>query len=252
MTSYSGKTTWIMGASTGIGAALAREIAQRGGTLILSARSQGALETLQSSLQGTGHKVIPMDVSDEAQVTRAAEMVKAGGQKIDHVVFLAALYDPMKTEHWDMERVKQIIRVNLDGAFFVVNAVLPMLKAQGGGQLALCGSVAGYVGLPNGQPYSATKAGVMNLAESLRSEYADTPIDIRLISPGFVRTPLTDKNSFKMPMMIEPEEAAKAIADGLLSSSFEIHFPKKFTFIMKFLRFLPYILYVPLARKMKG
>jgi short-subunit dehydrogenase len=252
MTSYSGKTIWIIGASTGIGAATARELAKRGAKVVLSARSIDTLEALKANLNGDGHKVLPIDVSQEEQVLEAMRKINAEGIKIDSVLFLAALYDPMKTDDWDMNKIKQMIRVNLDGAFFVSHAVLKMFKSQGGGQLALCGSVAGYIGLPNGQPYSATKAAIMNLAESLRSEFSATTIDIRLISPGFVRTPLTDKNTFKMPMMIEPEDAAKSIADGLLSSSFEIHFPKKFTFIMKFLRLLPYALYFPIAQKMKG
>jgi short-subunit dehydrogenase len=129
----------------------------------------------------------------------------------------------------------------LNGAFNAVHAVLPILKSQAHGQFVLCGSVAGYCGLPNGQPYSATKAGVINLAESLRAE--EGHLDIKVINPGFVRTPLTDKNNFKMPMMIEPEEAAKIIVKGLQSKKFEIHFPKRFTFLMKILSVLPDFLY---------
>ena len=106
------------------------------------------------------------------------------------------------------------------------------------------------MGLPQGQPYSATKAAIINLAESLNTECGDT-VDIKLISPGFVRTPLTDKNSFPMPMMMEPEQAARMIADGLLSRRFEIHFPKKFTLLLKALRLLPYALSLRLMRRVK-
>ena len=120
-------------------------------------------------------------------------------------------------------------------------ASLPILRSQGYGQLVLCGSVAGYRGLPNGQPYSATKAALINLAESLRAE--ERVLDIKVINPGFVRTALTDKNTFKMPMRIEPEEAARIIAEKLQTNCFEIHFPKRFTFFAKLIALLPAWLY---------
>jgi len=159
---------------------------------------------------------------------------------------MAALYDPSPLSKMDIATTRKMVDVNLMGMFNVVHAVLPLLTKQGFGQLALCGSVAGYRGLPNGQPYSATKAAVINLAETLRLEHPE--LDVRLISPGFVRTPLTDKNDFDMPMMIEPDVAAKALADGLLASGFEIHFPKKFTFLLKLLRVLPNAVYFKLAK----
>lgn len=138
--------------------------------------------------------------------------------------------------------------MNLLGAFTLIDSVLPILKQQRSGQLALCGSVAGYNGLPGGQPYSATKAAVINLAESLKAE--NPQLDIKVINPGFVKTPLTDKNSFQMPMMVSPEYAAQAIAEGLLKRGFEIHFPKKFTLLMKLLRILPRGLYFFLVSKL--
>jgi short-subunit dehydrogenase len=150
---------------------------------------------------------------------------------------MAAIYDPAPLNQLDIKSAHQMVDINLNGAFNTVHAVLPVLKAQGHGQFALCGSVAGYRGLPNGQPYSATKAAVINLAESLRAE--EHNLDIKVINPGFVRTPLTDKNDFKMPMIIEPEEAAKIIARELQTNCFEIHFPKRFTYIVKLLRILP-------------
>ena len=155
---------------------------------------------------------------------------------------------PMKIDKLDMEITRQMIEVNLLGAFNTVHAVLPILAKQSRGQVALCGSVAGYIGLPGGQPYSATKAAIINLAETLHAELPKK-IDVKLISPGFVRTPLTDKNNFNMPMMISPEQAAIYIADGLLSKNFEIHFPKKFTIILKFLELLPYWLKLFITRR---
>lgn len=247
--SYTGQIVWIIGASSGIGCALARELSARGAVLALSARRQEELEALNAELGGH-HHVFVLDVRNSATTVRTAQAIRAAFGRIDRIVFLAAVYVPMNTAALDIVATKGIVDINLSGAFNLVHAALPILRAQPvKGQLALCGSVAGYTGLPGGQPYSATKAAIINLAESLQAECGDV-IDVKLISPGFVRTALTDKNSFTMPAMVEPEHAAKAIADGLLSSSFEIHFPKRFTCMLKLLRLLPYALSQRLTRKL--
>ncbi len=247
MQDFRNKHVWIIGASSGIGKALAHEISERGGTITLSARSVDKLEALNKELGGT-HFVCPVDISDPESVKGALACVQKGFHRIDSIINLAALYDPGRLDHLNLDATRKLIDVNLMGMFNLVYTALPVMKEQGHGQIALCGSVAGFKGLPHGQPYSATKAAVINLAESLKAE--NKALDIKVINPGFVRTPLTDKNDFDMPMMIEPEQAAKAIADGLLKKSFEIHFPKKFTFIMKALKFLPAPLYFKIAAKM--
>ncbi|WP_394197440.1 SDR family NAD(P)-dependent oxidoreductase [Litoreibacter albidus] len=229
------ETVWIIGASEGIGAALATEYADRGARLILSARSEDKLIELADSL-GANHEVVPVDVSDRASVDAAADEVSALGP-VDRVVHLAAIYDPGKIADLDSDMAAKIVTVNLTGSFHIAQVAPPLLKA--GGQLAICGSVAGYFGLPQGQIYSSTKAGVINLVESLRSELAGQ-VDVRLISPGFVDTRLTQQNDFDMPAVISTEAAAKAIADGLQSGGFEVHFPRRLTLAMKFLRLLPY------------
>lgn len=246
---YQDQIVWIIGASSGIGYALARELSARGAILALSARRQDELEKLNDEL-GEQHKVFVLDTSDAATTQRTAQAIRAAFGRIDRIIFLAAAYAPMKTDALDIVATKGIVDINLTGAFNLVHAVLPILKTQKPrGQLALCGSVAGYIGLPNGQPYSATKAAIINLAESLHAECKDS-IDIKLINPGFVRTALTDKNNFTMPAMIEPEQAAREIADGLLSRRFEIHFPKRFTLFLKLLCLLPYGLSQRLTRKL--
>lgn len=237
---YANEVIWIIGASSGIGAALAKDLALRGATLALSARRKEALETLKASL-GEQHKIFALDITDAEMVTRTAQAIRAAFGRIDRVIFLAAAYTPMKLTELDIAVTRQMIETNLMGAFHAVDAVLPILKEQQRGQIALCGSVAGYTGLPGGQPYSATKAAIINLAESLRAELPAT-MDVKLISPGFVRSELTDKNDFNMPMIISAEQAATAIAEGLQGSAFEIHFPKKFTLLLKFIRLLPYSL----------
>lgn len=248
---YKDQIVWIIGASSGIGSALARSLSGRGATLALSARRKDELERLKNDL-GQEHKVFSLDVSDAETTLHTAQAIRAAFGRIDRIIFLAAAYAPMKLDALDVVVAKGMVDVNITGAFNLVGAGLPILKNQKTkGQLALCASVAGYIGLPCGQPYSATKAAIINLAESLYAECQDT-VDIKLISPGFVRTALTDKNNFNMPMIMEPERAAKEIADGLLSRKFEIHFPKKFTTFLKILRLLPYSLSLRLTQNIKS
>jgi short-subunit dehydrogenase len=235
MQTYAGKHIWIIGASSGIGEALARELAERGATLTLSARSENKLNAINEIL-GNEHTVLPVDAGNSDSLTKAAKTFKS----LDSVVFMAAIYAPHSEKTKDIAFIHDMITVNLGGAFNTVDAVLPIFEKQGFGQIALCGSVAGYRGLPYGQPYCATKAGIINYAESLKIELEDKNIDVKIISPGFVRTPLTDKNEFTMPMMIEASDAAKII-----------HFPKRFTFIMKIIDVLPRWLYFPISRFMK-
>ena len=165
MSAYTGKHIWIIGASSGIGRALAVELAAQGATLALSARSEDKLNDLNMELGG-GHNVLPVDVSDAAALAQAAQSLP----HLESVIFMAAIYAPAPLAEMDIKAAHQMVEVNLNGALNTVHAALPILKAQGRGQLALCGSVAGYRGLPGGQPYSATKAAVINLAESLRAE----------------------------------------------------------------------------------
>lgn len=242
---FAEKNIWIIGASSGIGAALARELSKQGANLALSARREDELNSLNNKLGGS-HHVYPLDVTDVKALQKAASDLSAIWPRIDSVIFLAAIYTPSQLEKLDIQDAHKTVNVNLNGAFNVVHSILPSMIAQKSGQIALCASVAGYRGLPNGQPYSATKAAVLNLAQSLRTEQAKNGLDIKVISPGFVKTPMTDKNDFDMPMVITPDQAAKAIAKGLQSKSFEIHFPKKFTFIMKIVRLLPAWLYFPI------
>ena len=154
---HSGEHIWIIGASSGIGEALARLLASEGAHVTLSARNVDALERLARELPPAN--ALPLDVADFDAFKQAA--AQAFSQKLTRVIFLAALYDPMPLAALHMEKVKSLLEVNLLGAFHLVNATLPLFAAQGGGQLAICGSVAGFTGLPNGQPYSASKAGVI-------------------------------------------------------------------------------------------
>ena len=247
--SFSGEHIWVIGASSGIGEALARLLADQGATLILSARRTEELEQLRQDL-GDHHHAYPLDVSDNQRVVETASAIVDAVGKIDRVIFMAAIYKPGDMDITP-EFAKQMIDVNVMGALYVTYAMLPIFDQQQSGQLALCSSVAAYTGLPGGQPYCASKAAVMNFAESLAVETPDY-VDVKLISPGFVRTRITAKNQFHMPFLIEPEQAAQAIAKGLKRRSFEIHFPKRFTLMVKFLRLLPYALALRITGGMRG
>ncbi len=236
------KNIWIIGASSGIGAALARQLAKRGHKIALSARRAGALEELKEQLNGDGHLAIPVDAGDLQNIEDGFDILKSKWNHVDSVIFMAGLYTPSAIIDIDMTEAQKIMQVNFMGAMYTVKTVLPALLEQGMGQIALCSSVAGYRGLPNSQPYGASKAAMINYTESLRAEHGKT-LDIKMINPGFVETRLTDKNNFKMPMRITPEKAAVYIAKGLEKSSFDIHFPKKFTYLVKLLAALPAWLY---------
>ncbi len=245
---WAGKHVWIVGASSGIGRALAVELAGRGATLALSARRSQALGALNAELGG-GHRVVPLDVADGAAVRAAAQGLAAAWPRVDTVVFMAAVYRPGGLLAQSDADVDAAVAVNLGGALHLARAVVPLLQAQDkGGQLALTASVAGYRGMPASQPYSATKAALIALAESLRIDHAGQGVDVRVINPGFVRTPLTDRNAFPMPGIITAGRAARIIARDLARPGFEVAFPRGFVLGMKALRALPGFLYRPLAR----
>lgn len=247
MGEFSKKNVWIIGASTGIGAALAKKLSENGATVILSARSEDKLKSLANEIEGKTH-VFPFDVTERDTFITTAKKIKKEYGHIDSAILLAGMYDPTLIANINNDSAQKIINVNLMGAFNFIEAILPIIKFQKYGQIILTGSVAGYRGLPKGQPYSATKAAIINLAESLRAE--EKEVDVRLICPGFVETPMTDKNDFEMPMVITPKQAANSIYKGMISNSFEIHFPKKFTLIMKCLKIMPNALYLWIGRKM--
>ena len=249
MASFKNEVIWIIGASSGIGKALARELSEQGATLILSSRRKEALDQLNSELENA-HEVLCVDVSINQQVEASFKSLKEKHKILDRVIFLAAIYKPGMIGETDAQFAQNLIEVNLLGAIYTTYCVLPFLREQGYGQIVLCGSVAGYTGLPKAQPYSASKAGVINFAESLYAEQQGK-IDIKLINPGFVETPMTEKNDFNMPMKISAQDAAKAIASGLKSTKFEIHFPKRFTYFVKILACLPYFANLFIARKMR-
>ncbi len=241
---FTGRRIWLIGASAGIGAALARALAGRGAQLVLSARDGDALAALARECGSA--RVLPLDLARAGSLDDAVRALAAEAP-LDAVICTAALYDPGRVAELDPARAEAMVRVNLLGTLDVARLCPPLLRD--GGQLVLFGSVAGYLGLPGGQPYSATKAAVNNLAESLAAELAPR-VDVRLVCPGFVETRLTAKNRFAMPAILSPEAAAQAVLHGMGRPGFEIHFPRRFTLGMKLLRLLPYALSLRLTRRL--
>lgn len=238
MQDWQGKTYWLIGASEGLGEALARQLSKVGVSLILSARSEDKLNKLAERLPGPA-RALPLDVTDGKAVQAAVE--EAG--EIDGMVYLAGAYWPFGAKDWNFDQAQTMADVNFGGAMRAVGAVLPGMQARGQGHIVLTGSLTAYGGLPGAAPYVATKAGIMALAESLRCDLQGSGINVQLISPGYIRTRLTDKNDFRMPGMMEPEEAARIAFEHMNSKAFSRAFPTWFSLVFRGARFLPGWLY---------
>jgi len=233
-----GKRYWLVGASEGLGRALAQRMSAAGAELILSARNGDALAALAAELPGQSH-VLPMDATDPDSV--GAAQAQLG--RIDGLVYLAGVYWPMKANDWDSDRAAQMITVNVNGAIRSVGAVLPQMLARSGGHIVLTGSLSAYRGLPGTIGYSASKAAIMSLAEAMQCDLHDSGIDVQLVNPGFIRTRLTDKNDFKMPFLMEPDAAARAMLKHMESDRFAADFPWLFSTVFRVSRLLPEFLY---------
>lgn len=246
ITEWTGRRIWLVGASTGIGAAMARELAARGAILALSARSADKLRALDIA----GALVVPCDATDADSLAGVRQALLAAWGGIDLVIYLAGDYVPMRAQEFDLTRAEQVMAVNFYGAMRLAATVLPDLQAGGG--IAFVASVAGYRGLPRALCYGPGKAALIHFAECLHLDLEGGGIGVWVINPGFVRTRLTDRNTFAMPALLTPEQAAIAALDGFRSGQFEIHFPKRFTCVMKLLSLLPYRWYFSLVHRFTG
>jgi NADP-dependent 3-hydroxy acid dehydrogenase YdfG len=248
---WRGRRVWVIGASSGIGAALARTLLAQGARVALSARSTPGLAEIAAT-PGANTLVLPLDVTDAASVAPALQQVVAAWGGIDLVLWCAGSHSPVRAWELDAAEARRLVDVNLNGVINGLPAVVGQLLLQKSGGIAIVSSVAGYGGLPTALVYGATKAALINLAETLYLDLAPRGIAVHLINPGFVKTPLTDKNTFKMPALISAEEAAQEIIDGFARGSFEIHFPRRFTLWLKLLQLLPYRWYFALVHKGTG
>ena len=249
--SWKERRVWIVGASTGIGASLAQTLLAKGARVAVSARRREPLDAIAAK-SGPNAAVLPLDINDSAELERAAHSIVARWGGVDVVVLMAGDYKPMRAWELDLEVARRMIQTNIQGYLNVLAPVIPLLIKQGAGTICMVSSVAGFRGLPKSLIYGPTKAAIINLAETMYMDLADKGVGVCVVNPGFVRTPLTAGNEFKMPALIEPEEAAREIVRGLERGEFEIHFPKRFTRMMKLMRHLPYTLYFPAIRRMTG
>lgn len=247
---WRGMRVWVIGASTGIGAETARLLLSLGARVALSARNAAALKTVAGG--NPNAVVIPLDVTHHAEVLGARDQLLAHWSGVDVVLVVAGAYNEMRADTFDMKVVNQLLDVNLRGVFHCLDAVLPVLLAQGQGGIGIVSSVAGYSGLPKALVYGPTKAALINLCESLYFDLGPRGHPVYLINPGFVETPATADNQFAMPGLISAPQAARDILAGMEKGEFHIHFPRRFTNWLRLARLLPYRWYFRLIHKVTG
>ncbi|MBU2868911.1 SDR family NAD(P)-dependent oxidoreductase [Pacificibacter marinus] len=234
---FTGKTWWIVGASDGLGAALAQKISARGAHVILSARSADKLNNLAATLPNAA--VLPMDVTDAKTVHEAFSQA----QHADAMLYCVGTYEPMHARDWDGDAVERMIDTNFTGAARVLAGVVPQYVTRGFGHIMLIGSLSGYRGLPAAVGYSASKAALMHLAENLLIDLKGSGVKIQVANPGFIKTRLTAKNDFAMPQIMTADKAADHVLKAVDSGRFESAFPRPFAWVFKWGRYLPRALF---------
>lgn len=240
---------WITGASSGIGRALAERLARAGWTVAISARRAAELDAVAAG-NPTRLRPYPLDVTDAEAVRRTVARIEAEEGAIALAVLNAGSHQPMSAHAFDVDGFRRLIDLNLMGVVDCLAALLPRMRKRGQGQIAIVGSIAGYRGLPTAAAYAASKAALIAMAEALRPEVERDGTLLQIVNPGFVRTPLTDRNRFRMPFLMTVEDAAAAFQRGLATRRFEIVFPRRLAWAMKVLRALPYVLALPLMRRL--
>ena len=245
---------WITGASTGIGRALALELARRGWTVAATARSADKLDELareSANLPGKIH-AFAADVTDAAAMAAAVQSITGKLGPVVLAIMNAGNYWPGSGDRIDIKKYADTYAINVMGQVNGIAPAVEKMKATGRGHIMLVASVSGYSGLPTAAAYGASKAAVINMAEALKFDFDRMNIRIQVVNPGFIETPLTEKNSFKMPALMPVEKAVLRMADGIDSGGFEITFPRRFTWALKLMRMLPYPLYFWLMKRMMG
>ncbi|MFK7877480.1 MAG: SDR family NAD(P)-dependent oxidoreductase [Paracoccaceae bacterium] len=233
-----GKKYWLVGASEGLGAALAQRLSSAGAEVIVSARSADVLAEVATALPGAARAVV-VDVQDDESVIKAAAEIGP----VDGVVLLAGAYWPFGAKEWNAEQGVTMADVNFTGFMRVLGQVVPGMVERDSGHIVVTSSLAGFRGLPRSIGYSASKAATMSLAESMYADLRKTGVDVQLANPGFIRTRLTAKNNFNMPFIMEPEVAAQEIFELMNSDSFKKSFPLGFSLLFRAAQFLPDALY---------
>jgi len=243
------KTIWITGGSTGIGKSVAIKFANKGWNVAVSARRVELLNELSGTHENIF--VFPLDVTDKLKCKEVFNEIKNKFENIDLCFFSTGTWNPKKEKDIDVDQIENVFKVNFFGTVNSIKAVEEYFKNKKSGTITIVSSIAGYRGLPNSTGYGPSKSALNNLAESLYFDFKKDNVRVCLVSPGFIKTPMTDKNNFKMPFIKTPEYAADEIYDGLINKNvFEIHFPKALTITLKLLSFLPSKIYFSLISKM--
>ncbi|WP_320179013.1 SDR family NAD(P)-dependent oxidoreductase [Roseovarius pacificus] len=237
-----GKTYWIVGASEGLGRALAQALDTAGARLILSARSGERLTSLAGTLRDA--TALEMDVTDPATIARAMNLAGA----VDGVIYSAGQYTPMKAQNWDATAVEAMCEVNFLGAVRLLGHVVPRFAKENRGHIVLIGSLAGFRGLPGAIGYGASKAALMHLGETIYADLRRTGVKVQVVNPGFIKTRLTDKNDFRMPFIQTPEEAAADVLAAMQSGRFSTSFPAPFSWLFRVGQILPSSLFYRIFR----
>ena len=242
------KVIWITGASSGIGKAVAIKFAENGWIVAASARRENLLNELKEINENI--YPFPLDVTDIDKCKLVATNIINQFRNIDICLFGTGMHDPKSEKKFNLEKVREIMEVNYFGTMNSINSIYDYFSEKKSGQISIISSVAGYRGLPAAGAYCASKAALTSFAESLNFDMMQKNVRVSLVSPGFIKTPMTDQNDFPMPMIKSPEFAANEIFKGLTAKkSFEIHFPKVFTYFLKFLQILPSSLYFKFVAK---
>lgn len=241
------RTVWIIGASSGIGAALAKLMDNRVGTVAISARSASDLEKVSAGSQTIAP--YPLDITDEEAVARCYRKIEESHGPIDLVVLSAGTWQVVSPPDLDPQAFRKSMDVNFMGVVNVLAKAVPDMMGRGTGQIAIVSSVAGYRGLPKAAAYGPTKAALINLAESLYPELKAKGVSLSIVNPGFVDTPMTEVNDFPMPFLMPVDAAAEQLLQGLIRKRYEITFPRRFTWFMKLLRLLPNAVFFWIVRR---
>lgn len=247
---WQGKRVWIIGASTGIGAEVARLLLDKGARVALSARNREQLQHIAQAYPKA--RALPLDMTDLVSLQTAHTQLLAEWQQLDLVLVVAGAYNEMRADSFNLADANHVLDVNVRGVYQCLEVILPTLLKQGAGGIGIVGSVAGYSGLPKALAYGPSKAAIINLCESLYVDLHPKNIGVYMINPGFVATPMTANNDFDMPALMTAPAAAQALVQGLEQGEFHIHFPKRFTNWLRLARLLPYRSYFYLVHKVTG
>jgi short-subunit dehydrogenase len=247
--SFYNKRIWIIGASSGIGEACAKAFLSHGAKVALSARRIDKLKAIQEKWPDDQTLCLPANAQSNDELSSAYQSIKKTWGGIDLLLYVSGIYEPMRADNFDLAKATDIINTNIIGAMSTCSITLPDFIQQQSGGIAIVSSVAGYSGLPQSLAYGPSKAAMINFCETLYYDLKPKNVAVYMINPGFVATEATAKNDFEMPALITAEQAATEILDGMQAGEFDIHFPKRFSYFLKFLRLLPYPIYFFLIKK---